>query len=74
MTAKGLSADRFRELARVGAESVVEQLRAEIIAIERAFPELKLPRARRVLRRSVKEATGEPVGCLLRPRRRSLPG
>jgi len=38
-----LSAGRLRELARTGAEQAVKQLRAEIIAIERSFPELKLP-------------------------------
>jgi hypothetical protein len=32
-------------------------LRAEIVAIERAFPELALPRTRRAVRRSMKEAT-----------------
>jgi hypothetical protein len=32
-------------------------LRAEIIAIERAFPELKLPQARRAMQESVGEAT-----------------
>jgi len=32
-------------------------LRAEIIAIERTFPELKLPQARRALSESVSEAT-----------------
>ena len=41
--ANGLSAERLRELARAGAEQAVKQLRAEIIAIERSFPELKLP-------------------------------
>ena len=56
--ANRLSAERLRELARAGAEQAVKQLRAEIIAIERTFPELKLPQARRALRRSVTEATG----------------
>jgi hypothetical protein len=55
--AKGLSAQRLRELARAGAEQAVKQLRAEIIAIERAFPELKLPQARRAVRQSVSAAT-----------------
>ena len=53
----GLSADRIRQLARTGAEITLKRLRAEIIAIERAFPELKLPQRRRVLRRSLKNAT-----------------
>lgn len=54
-----LSADRLRELARVGAEVTLKQLRAEIIAIERSFPELALLRRRRALRRSVKEGTNQ---------------
>jgi hypothetical protein len=57
MAANRLSAERLRELARAGAEHAVRQLRAEIIAIERTFPELKLPQARRALRESVTEAT-----------------
>jgi hypothetical protein len=57
MAANGLSAERLRELARAGAEQAVKQLRAEIIAIERTFPELKLPQARRAVRQSVKAAT-----------------
>ena len=52
-----LSAQRLRELARAGAEQAVKQLRAEIIAIERAFPELKLPEARRAVRKSVGQVT-----------------
>ena len=55
--ANRLSAERLRELARAGAEQAVKQLRAEIIAIERTFPELKLPEARRAIRESVTEAT-----------------
>jgi hypothetical protein len=48
-----LSTERLRELARVGAESVLKRLRAEIIAIERTFPELALTRRRRQVRNSV---------------------
>jgi hypothetical protein len=55
--ANKLSPQSLRELARAGAEQAVKQLRAEIIAIERTFPELKLPQARRALRKSVNEAT-----------------
>lgn len=55
MARGGLSPERFRELARAGAEAALKQLRAEIIAIERAFPELKLPQRRRALRQSIKE-------------------
>jgi hypothetical protein len=55
--ANGLTADRIRELARVGAEHALKRLRAEIVAIERTFPELGLPRGRRTLRKSVESAT-----------------
>ena len=58
MAVKGLSPARLRDLARAGAAEAIKELRAEIIAIERTFPELKLPQARRVLRRSVEAATG----------------
>lgn len=50
-----ITADRLRELARTGAEVTLKHLRAEIIAIERAFPELRLPAGRRALRKSLKE-------------------
>lgn len=53
----GLSRERLRELARAGAEEALKRLRAEIIAIERTFPELKLPRGRHAVRRSFKQAT-----------------
>jgi hypothetical protein len=53
----GLGPEKLRELARAGAEIALRRLRAEIIAIERTFPELALPKRRRALRRSVKEAT-----------------
>ena len=52
----GLSTERLREWARTGAESALKQLRAEIIAIERAFPELALPKARRTVSRSIAKA------------------
>jgi hypothetical protein len=52
-----LTTDRLRELARAGAEVTISRLRAEIIAIERAFPELALPKRRRALRRTVQAAT-----------------
>ncbi len=54
---KGLSLERLREMARTGAEATLKQLRAEIIAIERTFPELALPKTRRAVRRSLKTAT-----------------
>ena len=50
-----LSTERLRELARVGAETLLKQLRAEIIAVERTFPELALPRKRRAVSRSIKK-------------------
>ena len=49
-----LSADRLREWARVGAQATLERLRAEIIAIERTFPELALPRRRHAVTRALK--------------------
>jgi hypothetical protein len=55
--AGGLSPEGLRELARSGAEIALKHLRAEIIAIERTFPELALPKGRRALRRSVQQAT-----------------
>jgi hypothetical protein len=51
---RGLSIERLREMARAGAEAALKQMRAEIIAIERTFPELALPRGRRAVRRSLK--------------------
>ena len=55
--ASTLSADKLRDLARAGNEVALKRLRAEIIALERAFPELALPKKRRALRRTLKQAT-----------------
>src|SRR4029453_10792397 len=55
--ARTLSAEKLRDLARAGAEVALKRLRAEIIAIERAFPELALPKKRRALTRTLKQAT-----------------
>jgi hypothetical protein len=55
-TSPGLSAERVRELAREGAERLLSQLRVEIVAIERTFPELALPQRRRQFRRAVEQA------------------
>jgi hypothetical protein len=55
--AADLAVERLRELARTGAEVTLTRLRAEIIAIERAFPELRLREGRRAVRRSINEAT-----------------
>ena len=52
-----LTTQRLRELAQTGAEVTLKRLRAEIIAIERAFPELRLPQRRRAIRRAVRQAT-----------------
>ena len=48
-----LNVDQLKEWARNGAEATLKRLRAEIIAIERTFPELALSRRRRAVRRSV---------------------
>ena len=53
---QGLNAERIRELARSGAEALLKQLRAEVVAIERTFPELALPQKRRAVSRSIKKA------------------
>jgi hypothetical protein len=51
-----LSNERLRELARTGAATLLNQLRAEVIAIERTFPELALPARRRQVRQAVANA------------------
>jgi hypothetical protein len=51
-----LSIDQLKEFARDAAARTLEQLRAEVIAIERTFPELALPRRRRAVRQSLKGA------------------
>jgi hypothetical protein len=56
MARGGLSPAKLRELAQAGAEAALKQLRAEIIAIERTFPELALQKRRRALRQSIKQA------------------
>jgi hypothetical protein len=53
---KGLSIERLRALARTGAETTLKELRAEIVAIERTFPELGLPKRRKQIGRSVERA------------------
>lgn len=55
-TGSGLSFEKLKELARAGAEDTLKRLRAEIIAIERTFPELALPQRRRAARVAIKEA------------------
>jgi hypothetical protein len=51
-----LDGERLRELARIGAEVTLRRLRAEIVAIERTFPELKLPARRRQVRTALRQA------------------
>ncbi len=53
-----MTADQLRALAKSGAEIALKRLQAEIIAIERTFPELALPRRRRAARRAVQKAKG----------------
>jgi hypothetical protein len=55
-SSRGLTAERIRQLAVTGAESLLKQLRAEIVAIERTFPELAGPAARENVNRSIKGA------------------
>jgi len=52
----GLQRAQLVKLARAGAETMLKQLRAEIIAIERTFPELALAPQRRALRRAIATA------------------
>ena len=56
MPRTGLSFDQLRDLARDGAKATLTRLRAEIIAIERTFPELALTGPRKALRKSVATA------------------
>ena len=51
-----LSIERLKEWARAGAEATLKELRAEMIAIERTFPELALPGKRRAVGRALKTA------------------
>jgi hypothetical protein len=51
-----LTAAHLRDLARTGADVTLKRLRAEIIAIERTFPELRLPQRRHAVRRSLQKA------------------
>jgi len=53
-TSRPLTPGHLRVLARAGAQLTLKRLRAEIIAIERAFPELA--QGRRALRRTIKTA------------------
>jgi hypothetical protein len=55
--ANGLSTERMKELARAGAEKVLNELRADIIAIERTFPELALPRKRQAVAKTIRRVS-----------------
>jgi len=46
-TATKLSAERIRQLAQTGAAALLKELRADIVAIERTFPELATSSGRR---------------------------
>jgi hypothetical protein len=50
-----LTRDRLLELARAGADATLKQLRAEIVALERTFPELALP-PRKQITKSIERA------------------
>ena len=52
----GLNINQLKELARDTAAQTLKRLRAEVIALERTFPELALPKRRRALRRSLGKA------------------
>jgi hypothetical protein len=52
-----LSAERIRELAKTSAEALLRELRADIVAIERTFPELATPGGRRATMQEVKKRT-----------------
>jgi len=51
-----LNTAKLRDYARAGAEAALKQLRAEIVAIERTFPELALRKRRRAIRKSLARA------------------
>ena len=52
---RGFSAEKLRALAARGAELAIRELKAEIVAIERAFPELRVTQLRRSLKQHVRE-------------------
>jgi hypothetical protein len=47
----------MKQLARAGAEKVLNELRADIIAIERTFPELALPAKRRAVAKTIQRVS-----------------
>jgi hypothetical protein len=50
---RGLSVQQLKEYARDRAAATLMRLRAEVVAIERTFPELALPNSRKAVRSSV---------------------
>lgn len=53
---QGLSLNQLKELARDAAAQALKQLRAEVEAIERTFPELAEPEGREAMRKSLEGA------------------
>jgi hypothetical protein len=53
MAKSGLSINRLRELARDGAAATLKELRADIAAIERTFPELALAKGRKRAQKAI---------------------
>jgi hypothetical protein len=66
--ASGISMERMKELARAGAAAALKELRADIIAIERTFPELALPAKRRAVGRAIErvERRGQQMSAAAR--------
>src|SRR5436190_1981399 len=60
----GLTTGRLKELARRGAEVALKELRADIVAIERTFPEIRLRGSRHVTSTSSAVGVGSPDGWL----------
>src|SRR5262245_30047707 len=54
--AETLQREQLLKLARAGAETMVKQLRAEIVAIERTFPELAMAPQRRAVTQAIATA------------------
>ena len=53
---RGLNLNQLKELARDAAAEALKQLRAEVEAIERTFPELAEPEGREAMRQSLEGA------------------
>ena len=57
MPRQTLSAERIRDLAKEGAAKALAQLKAEIVALERTFPELAARRGRARVAAQVRKQT-----------------